>query len=104
MLKFVVTAVVLDGLTVAAGAVGYRYCESLNWLDATANAAMVITSNGPVVPIQTPTGRLFAACHALIGCVVFVGVIAVLLTPVFHRLMHRFHLEMAEASSSALRS
>jgi hypothetical protein len=42
---------------------------------------MIITSSGPAVPRHTPSGKLFAAFHALIGCVVFVGVIAVLLTP-----------------------
>ncbi len=96
MAKFLAAATVIDCLAVALGAVGYRALEGLSWLDAVVNAAMIMTGNGPMNAIKTPGGRLFAAGDALVGEAVYVLVVAVLLTPVVHRLLHSFHRKPAE--------
>lgn len=87
-------AVGLDLLAVLAGAIGYRYLEGMGWLDACVTAGMVITSNGPIRPLQTNAGKIFSLFDAILGGIVFVTVLAVLLTPVFHRILHTFHLEI----------
>ncbi len=93
MAKFLAAALAIDCLAVALGAVGYRTLEGLSWLDSLVNSAMVITGNGPLNELKTPAGRLFAAFDALIGAAVYIIVVAVLLSPLVHRLMHSFHLK-----------
>ena len=48
---------------------------------------MLITGNGPINELKTPAGRLFAAADALFGEALYVIVVAVLLTPIVHRLL-----------------
>lgn len=89
-------AVAIDVLAVAMGAVGYHCLERLDWLTACVNAAMVITGNGLISSLHTPGGRLFAIFDAVVGVLAFISVAGVLLAPVFHRLLHSFHLEVSQ--------
>lgn len=91
MAALVFAAVLVDGIALAAGAIGYHYLEGLDWLDATLNASLVMTGNGPVHPPQTPGGKLFTILDAMLGVILFAAVIGVLLIPVFHRMLHGFH-------------
>ena len=85
--------VVGAGLTV--GSVGYHVTEGLPWLDATLNAAMLLAGEGPIAPLHTTAGKVFATAYAIFSGVVFITAISVLLAPVVHRWLHRFHLDMA---------
>jgi hypothetical protein len=76
------------------GILGYHFFVQLSWLDATLNAAMILTGMGPVNPIETVPGKLFASFYALFSGVVFITTAGVLLAPLAHRIIHRFHLEM----------
>ncbi|SRR5258707_3282143 len=94
------------GLTVIAaclglGMAGYHNFENLGWLDAFVNAAMILSGMGPVSPIQTSAGKLFAGCYALFSGLAFVTVIGVVFAPVFHRFLHRFHLEQGGGNQKA---
>lgn len=89
-------AVTMDVLAVAIGAVGYHCLERLDWLTACANAAMVITGNGLITTLRTPGGKIFSIFDAVIGVLAFISVAGVILAPVFHRLLHSFHLEVGE--------
>lgn len=91
MIRFAMIAVVMDALGLAVGAVGYHYLENLSWLDAGVNAALVMTGNGPIHPPHTDGGKQFTLLFALLGVILFAAVTAVLLIPVFHRIIHRFH-------------
>jgi hypothetical protein len=75
------------------GMAGYHYFENMPWLDAFVNAAMILSGMGPLGPLQTKGGKLFAGCYALFSGLVFVTTIGVIFAPVFHRFMHKFHLE-----------
>jgi hypothetical protein len=75
------------------GMAGYHGFEGLGWLDAFLNAAMILAGMGPVAPLTTVGGRLFAGCYALFSGVAFLTTVGVLLAPVVHRALHRFHLE-----------
>jgi hypothetical protein len=48
---------------------------------------------GPVGDIPTTAGKIFAGVFALYSGLLFLAVAVLLLTPVFHRLMHKFHWE-----------
>jgi hypothetical protein len=92
-------ALVVAGLlagALAIGAVGYHELSGLSWLDATLNAAMILTGMGPVDRLTTPEAKLFAIVYALFGGVFFLSMVAVLLAPVAQHLLHRFHLELDE--------
>jgi len=84
-------AVVLVSLL--AGAIGYRAYEHWTWTDATLNAAMILGGMGPVDAIRSGGGKVFATVYALYSGLVVIALIAVLLLPFMHRVMHRIHLE-----------
>ena len=93
---FLFGLVVIVG-SLVIGMLGYRYLENMTWIDAYLNAAMLLGGMGPVEPkLMTETGKLFAGLYALYSGMVVLVVAGVLLAPVFHRLIHRFHLEEEE--------
>ena len=75
------------------GMAGYHCFEGLGWIDAFANAAMILSGMGPLTPLTTSGGKLFAGINALFSGVSFLTVVGVLLAPVVHRALHKFHLE-----------
>jgi hypothetical protein len=70
---------------------GYQHYEGLAPRDAFLNTAMLLGGMGPVNPPQTPDGKLFAGWFALYAGLVFLVVAGLLLAPVVHRILHRFH-------------
>jgi len=83
--------------SLAIGMLGYRYFEGMAWIDAYLNAAMLLGGMGPVDPqLTTEAGKLFAGLYALYAGMVVLVVAGVVLAPVFHRFIHRFHLEEEE--------
>ena len=89
------SALVAGGLVMASlmiGMLGYHWLARLAWLDAFLNASMILTGMGPVDRMDAPAAKLFAASYALFSGVAFISSVGVLLAPVFHRFIHRFHL------------
>jgi hypothetical protein len=84
--------------SVAIGMIGYHFLEGLAWMDAFLNAAMILGGMGPVNPIHSEGGKLFAGIYALYSGLVFLLAAGVLFAPIIHRIMHRFHLEMETSS------
>lgn len=78
-------------LSLAVGMWGYAHFEGLPWVDAFLNAAMLLGGMGPVNPPHTHAGKLFAGWYALYAGLVFIATAALLFTPIFHRVIHRFH-------------
>ena len=76
------------------GMLGYGGFEGMSWVDAFLNASMILGGMGPVSPLQTVGGKVFAGCYAIFSGVVFITTAAVLLAPVLHRFLHRFHLDI----------
>ncbi|HEV8238497.1 MAG TPA: hypothetical protein VGS57_03935 [Thermoanaerobaculia bacterium] len=84
--------------TIIAGALflgiaGYHFSEGISWIDALLEASMILSGMGPVHEPQTTIGKLFASGYALFSGVVFLGLAAVILAPVLHRVLHHFHLD-----------
>jgi len=79
--------------SLAVGVLGYHYFAGLPWIDALVNASMLLGGMGPVDPIRTTAGKVFASFFALFSGMVLLVAVGVLITPLFHRLLHRFHLE-----------
>ena len=72
---------------------GYRYFEPMSWVDAFVNAAMILSGMGPVSSLQTDGGKIFAGCYALFSGLAFITSHRDFFAPVFHRFLHKFHLE-----------
>jgi hypothetical protein len=87
-------ALVLITLSLLAGMAGYRHYEHMSWLDAFLNAAMLLAGMGPVRTVDlTDAGKLFAGVYALYSGLAFIAVMSIMLAPVVHRVLHRFHWE-----------
>jgi hypothetical protein len=82
----------LVAFSLFGGMWGYHHYEGLSWLDGFVNAAMLLGGMGPVNPIATDAGKLFAGIYALYAGLIFLIVAGVLLAPVIHRIAHRVHL------------
>ena len=89
-------AFLITTFALGIGMMGYHYLESLPWMDAFANAAMILSGMGPLMAIQTNAGKLFAGFYALFSGLTFVSVVGVIMIPLIHRFLHTFHLEEEE--------
>ena len=86
-------ALIITGGALAIGIVGYHVTEGLHWIDSFLNASMILGGMGPVNAIHTNAGKIFAGCYALFSGIIFLVAAGVLLAPVFHRFLHKFHLD-----------
>jgi hypothetical protein len=90
--SFALGSVILAG-ALGVGMAGYHLFEKMSWLDAFVNAAMILSGMGPLGPLQTDAGKFFAGCYALFSGLTFITTVGVVFAPVFHRFIHKFHLE-----------
>ena len=86
-------AAVLVAFALGIGMVGYRAFEPMSRVDAFVNAAMILSGMGPVSSLQTDGGKIFAGCYALFSGLAFITSLGIIFAPVFHRFLHKFHLE-----------
>jgi FtsH-binding integral membrane protein len=86
-------ALTLVGLVI--GIAGYANLEGMSLVDAYVNAAMILSGMGPVVELKTTAGKIFAGTYAIFSGLVIVIATGFILAPIFHRVLHRFHVETA---------
>jgi len=90
-------ALLVVGGSLALGMWGYRYFEGMRWIDAFLNAAMLLGGMGPVeTQLHSTGGKLFAGFYALYAGMVVLVAASILVAPLMHRYMHKFHLESRE--------
>jgi hypothetical protein len=75
---------------------GYMFFEHLAWRDAFLNCAMLLGGMGPVDPPKSDGGKLFAGLYALYAGLVFLITAGVMLAPILHRVLHKFHWKHLE--------
>ena len=83
---------VLLMFSLAIGMIGYHSLEGLSWIDSLLNASMILGGMGPVDPMKTNAGKIFASFYALYSGVVLLASVGILMAPIFHRFLHHFHL------------
>jgi hypothetical protein len=54
---------------------------------------MILTGMGPVDPMTTDRAKIFASAYALFSGVVFLSAVGVVVAPIFHRILHKFHVD-----------
>ncbi len=84
-------ALVLVLGSIAIGMAGYMHFENLSALDAFLDTSMLLGGMGPVHIPKTDAGKLFAGLFALYAGLVFIATAALVLGPIAHRVLHRFH-------------
>jgi len=83
-------------VSLCIGIAGYMALEGMRPADAFLNAAMLMGGMGPVGPVMTDDGKIFAGLYAMYCGFILIFSVALFMTPIFHRVLHIFHLEGKE--------
>lgn len=87
-----IIGLILLAFSLGIGMFGYHFLENLSWIDSLLNASMILGGMGPVNPLQTNAGKIFASFYAIYSGVILLASVGILATPIFHRFLHKFHL------------
>lgn len=90
-------------LSLLLGCGGYMYFEGMSVLDAFTNAAMILSGMGPVTPLKTTGGKIFASLYAIASGLLLFVIAGLMLAPVYHRILHRFHVGDEETDETTPR-
>lgn len=93
LLKWTSLTFVLVALSLYVGVAGYHYLENMPWIDALLNASMILGGMGEVDALKTNAGKVFASFYALYSGFFLIICGGLLMVPVFHRVLHKFHAE-----------
>jgi len=80
-------------LCLCIGILGYHFIAGICWINSLHNASMILSGMGPVVTIESTSGKLFSSFYALFSGVAFITNIGILIAPVAHRFFHKLHAE-----------
>ena len=83
-------------LALIVGIAGYHFLAGLNWVDSILEASMILTGMGPVAALTSTGAKMFASVYALFSGTVFLITTGIIVSPVIHRVLHRFHVEQRE--------
>lgn len=78
------------------GMAGYAWFGPMGWAQAFANAAMILSGMGPLDRLEGMAGQIFEGVYALVCGLLFFAVAGLVLAPLFHRMLQRFHVEDSE--------
>ena len=84
-------------VSLGIGICGYHWTAHLSWLDSLLNASMILGGMGPVDRLDNPAAKVFASAYAIFSGLMFISVMGVILAPVVHRVIHRFHLDVEDS-------
>jgi hypothetical protein len=94
--RFVVMAFGMVLVSLALGVAGYMGLAGMGLVDALYNASMILGGMGPVDALTTDGAKLFASAYALYSGIALLGTVAVILTPMVHRMLHALHMAEEE--------
>ena len=83
----------LIALALMIGIAGYRYIAGFNWVDSLLEASMILGGMGPVNALPNDQAKMFASAYALFSGLIFIAVMGLVLSPVVHRILHKFHVD-----------
>jgi hypothetical protein len=95
-----VVAMVAIGVSLIVGMIGYYVLEPSepqnSLVAAFARAAMILSGMGPYSEPQSDGVKLLDGVHALYSGLLLIGTSGLILAPIFHRVLHSFHVEDAD--------
>jgi hypothetical protein len=92
-LKFMLYAFAFLAFFLGIGMIGYHILADLDWVSSYHNATMILSGMGEIDSMPTNTAKIFSGTYALVSGVIFLVTIAVMLSPIVHRFLHRMHVE-----------
>ena len=92
LLHFLFSSLIIAG-SLGIGVLGDHYIAGFPWVDSVLNASMILGGMGPVGELPTDAAKLFASAYALFSGLAFIGVSAIIIAPVVHRVLHAFHID-----------
>ena len=96
--RFAVCVAIAGGiilLALFAGIAGYHWIAHLGWVDSILNASMILGGMGPVSNLENKPApaKLFASAYALVSGLIFVSAMGLVISPIIHRMLHKFHID-----------
>jgi hypothetical protein len=83
---------ILITIALLIGILGYHSIAGFDWVDSVLEASMILGGMGPVNALTTSKAKLFASGYALFSGLVFIAIMGIILGPLTHRMMHKFHI------------
>jgi len=96
MLKAIALWCALAVVGLAIGMAGYAGFEGMSLTDSYVNAAMILSGMGPMGELKTAAGKIFAGSYAIFSGLLLIIATGFVLAPIFHRVLHHFHVERQE--------
>ena len=93
LFRYTFFAFLLLGFSLGIGVLGYHHFNELPWLDSLLNASMILTGMGPIDPMKNDGAKWFASFYSIFSGVVFLSTVAVFLSPIVHRFLHKLHVD-----------
>ena len=84
---------VLILIALSVGIAGYHLIAGFNFVDSLLEASMILGGMGPVRELPNQTAKIFASVYALFSGVIFIALMGIILAPVAHRVLHKFHID-----------
>jgi hypothetical protein len=89
----VTIALALMLIVLSAGVAGYHLIAGFDFVDSLLEASMILGGMGPVRELPSHSAKIFASIYALFSGVFFIALMGIILTPVAHRVLHKFHID-----------
>src|SRR3989440_4238660 len=86
-------ALALIAIALSVGIVGYHFIAGFNFVDSLLEASMILGGMGPVRELPNDTAKMFASIYALFSGVIFIALMGIILAPIAHRVLHKFHVD-----------
>jgi hypothetical protein len=93
MVRSAFMAGALISVALFIGILGYRFIAGFDWIDSLLEASMILGGMGPINSLATTGAKMFASGYALFSGLVFIAIMGIILAPVTHRMLHKFHID-----------
>ena len=80
-------------VALSRGIAGYHILAGLGFVDSLLEASMILGGMGPVKELHSDAAKIFASIYALFSGIIFIALMGIMLAPVAHRVMHKFHVD-----------
>jgi hypothetical protein len=86
-------ALALILISLCLGIAGYHFIAGFDFIDSLLEASMILGGMGPVSELHSDGAKVFASIYALYSGLVVIALMGIMLSPVAHRVMHKFHVD-----------
>ena len=101
MTQSLIVVVILTAIALFMGVSGYHWLGGLSWVDSLLNASMILGGMGPVDTLPNDAAKVFASLYALFSGLCFIAVMGLILAPITHMVLHKFHVDEADIAKDS---